>query len=97
MNEDDTRQNEPETPGPEDPTVQGPRRLMRSRQNRVFGGVCGGLGNYFNTDPIFFRIGAIALVFLGGAGILLYLAALLLMPADEVRPGMEVARVKMPN
>jgi phage shock protein PspC (stress-responsive transcriptional regulator) len=83
----------PETPGPEDPTVQGPRRLMRSRQNRVFGGVCGGLGNYFNTDPIFFRIGAIALVFLGGAGILLYLAALLLMPADDgsaaVAPGAE--------
>ncbi len=93
MNEDDTRQNEPDAPGPEDPTVQGPRRLMRSRQDRVFGGVCGGLGNYFNADPIFFRIGAIALAFLGGAGLLLYLAALLLMPADDgsaaVAPGVE--------
>jgi phage shock protein PspC (stress-responsive transcriptional regulator) len=93
MNEDDTRQNEPDAPGPEDPTVGGPRRLMRSRQNRVFGGVCGGLGNYFNTDPIFFRIGAIALAFLGGAGLLLYLAALLLMPTDDgsapVAPGVE--------
>ena len=59
---------------------------MRSREHRVIGGVCGGLGNYFNTDPIFFRIGAIALAFLGGAGVLLYLAFLLLMPAGESEP-----------
>jgi phage shock protein PspC (stress-responsive transcriptional regulator) len=49
----------------------------------VIGGVCGGLGRYFNTDPLIFRIGAIALTFLGGAGLLLYLAALLLMPAEQ--------------
>jgi phage shock protein PspC (stress-responsive transcriptional regulator) len=93
MNEDDTRQNEPADARPEEPTARQPRRLMRSRQNRVFGGVCGGLGNYFNADPIFFRIGAIALAFLGGAGVLLYLAALLLIPADDgsaaVAPGAE--------
>jgi phage shock protein PspC (stress-responsive transcriptional regulator) len=28
------------------------------RTNHIFGGVCGGLGDYFNIDPIFFRIGA---------------------------------------
>ena len=61
----------------------GERRIRRSRQDRVIGGVCGGLGRYFNTDPIFFRIGFIALAFLGGAGLLLYLAALLLMPAED--------------
>jgi phage shock protein PspC (stress-responsive transcriptional regulator) len=61
----------------------GARRIRRSRQDRVLGGVCGGLGHYFKTDPIFFRIGAIALAFLGGAGVLLYLAALLLMPAED--------------
>jgi phage shock protein PspC (stress-responsive transcriptional regulator) len=59
-----------------------PRRLLRSRSNRVIGGVCGGLGRYFNVDPIFFRIAAIALTLIGGAGLLLYLAALVLMPNE---------------
>ena len=60
-----------------------PRRLLRSRDNRVLGGVCAGLGRYFNTDPVFFRIGAIVLTLIGGAGVLLYLAALLLIPNDD--------------
>jgi phage shock protein PspC (stress-responsive transcriptional regulator) len=59
-----------------------PRRLLRSRSNRVIGGVCGGLGRYFNVDPIFFRIAAIALTLIGGAGLLLYVAALVLMPNE---------------
>jgi phage shock protein PspC (stress-responsive transcriptional regulator) len=69
----------------------GPKRLTRSRADRLIGGVCGGLGRYFNVDPLLFRIGAVALVFLGGAGILLYLAALLLVPnegeAAPIAPG----------
>jgi phage shock protein PspC (stress-responsive transcriptional regulator) len=64
-------------PGPE------PRRLVRVRSGRVIGGVCAGLGRYFNLDPIIFRIGAIVLVFAGGAGLLAYLAALLLIPAED--------------
>ena len=102
MNVDDTPQNGPDEPRPDDePTVEQPRtdgpqapppaaagasqprRLLRSRDNRVIGGVAGGLGKYFNVDPIFFRIGAIALAFLGGAGVLLYLAALLLVPSEQ--------------
>ena len=59
------------------------RRLTRSRNDRVIGGVCGGLGRYFNVDPILFRIGAVALAFVGGAGVLLYLAALLLVPNED--------------
>lgn len=58
------------------------KRLTRSTSDRVIGGVCGGLGRYFDLDPVFFRIGAIALSFVGGAGLLLYLAALLLMPNE---------------
>jgi phage shock protein PspC (stress-responsive transcriptional regulator) len=58
------------------------KRLLRSRTDRIVGGVAGGLGKYFNVDPLFFRIGAVALAFVGGAGLLLYLAALLLMPNE---------------
>jgi phage shock protein PspC (stress-responsive transcriptional regulator) len=58
----------------------GPRRLYRSRDERLIGGVCGGLAEYFGIDPVIVRIIAVALVFAGGAGILAYLAAWLLVP-----------------
>lgn len=60
-----------------------PRRLLRARSGRVLGGVCAGLGRYFNVDPIIFRIGAIVLALVGGAGLLAYFAALLLIPAED--------------
>ena len=80
-------------PTAEQPSAGGPppKRLTRTRDDRVIGGVCGGLGRYFNVDPLLFRIGAVALVFVGGAGLLLYLAALLLVPnegeAAPIAPG----------
>ncbi len=76
MTTDDTTQQLP----PESPQ---PRRLLRSRSDRVIGGVCAGLGRYFNVDPIIFRIGAVVLAFVGGAGLLAYLAALLLIPSED--------------
>ena len=65
---------------------QEPRRLVRVKEGRVLGGVAAGLGRYFNLDPIIFRIGAIVLVLVGGAGLIAYLAAWLLIP-DEDAPG----------
>ena len=64
----------------------GPRRLYRSRDERVIGGVCGGLAEYFGIDPLIVRIVAIALVFAGGAGFLAYLAAWLLVPSADGEP-----------
>jgi phage shock protein PspC (stress-responsive transcriptional regulator) len=60
--------------------ADGPRRLYRSRAQRMIGGVCGGLAEYFGIDPVIFRIIAVALVFAGGAGFLAYFAAWLLVP-----------------
>ena len=74
---------EAQTQGPPPPESPPPRRLHRSRTDRVIGGVCGGLGRYFNIDPIIFRIAAVALIFAGGAGLLIYLAMLLLVPDEE--------------
>ena len=64
----------------------GPKRLVRSREDRVIAGVCGGLGRYFDVDPVLFRIGAVALVLFGGAGLLLYLAAIALVPDEHADP-----------
>jgi phage shock protein PspC (stress-responsive transcriptional regulator) len=58
------------------------KRLERSSSSRVIAGVSGGLGRYFDLNPTFFRLGFVVLTLLGGAGILIYLAALLVIP-DE--------------
>lgn len=57
------------------------KRLVRTA-NRVLFGVCGGLGEYFNIDPIWFRVGFLVALFGFGAGLLLYLILALLMPNE---------------
>ncbi len=60
-----------------------PGRLLRRRtSDRVIGGVAGGIGDYFNVDPLLIRIGFVGLIIFGGAGAVLYLIAWLLMPAE---------------
>lgn len=44
-----------------------PRKLYRSRTERQIGGVCGGLGDYFNVDPTIMRLVFIAGFFLTGS------------------------------
>jgi phage shock protein PspC (stress-responsive transcriptional regulator) len=78
--------------GPTQPMATGPqpRRLTRSSSDKVLGGVSGGLGRYFDIDPIIFRIGFVVLALAGGAGVLGYIAAWVLVPADPL-PGQEPA------
>jgi phage shock protein C len=60
-------------------------RLYRSRKNRVLAGICGGLGDYFNMDPIIFRVAWVALFFLPYGGIfLLYLIGMFVIPEEPV-------------
>ncbi len=49
----------------------------------MVGGVCGGIGRYFGIDPTLVRIGFVALALLGGTGLIVYAAALLLVPLDN--------------
>jgi phage shock protein PspC (stress-responsive transcriptional regulator) len=56
--------------------------LRRSRSNRMLAGVAGGLGAYFELHPAVFRVSFVVLTLMGGAGILIYVAAALVMP-DE--------------
>jgi phage shock protein PspC (stress-responsive transcriptional regulator) len=48
----------------------------------MLAGVCGGLARYFDISPAFYRVGFVVLTLIGGAGILIYLAAALVIP-DE--------------
>lgn len=56
------------------------RRLIRSNRDRMFAGVAGGLGEYFELDPIWFRIGFVVLALGGGSGVLIYLIMWLVIP-----------------
>jgi phage shock protein PspC (stress-responsive transcriptional regulator)/predicted membrane protein len=58
------------------------RRVERSRDERMVAGVAGGLGRYFDLHPMFFRVGFVVLTLLGGSGLLIYLAAALIMPNE---------------
>src|SRR4051812_11503002 len=58
------------------------KRLERSSSSRVVAGVSGGLGRYFDLNPAVFRLGFVVLTLLGGAGVLVYLAALLVIPVE---------------
>ena len=48
------------------------RRLTRSRRPKVVGGVCAGLGRYFDLDPVIFRVPLAVLSVVGGLGLVFY-------------------------
>ena len=48
----------------------------------MLSGVCGGLGQYFDVNPLFYRVGFVVLTLLGGAGLLVYGAAVLVIPSE---------------
>ncbi|MEX2540032.1 MAG: PspC domain-containing protein, partial [Actinomycetota bacterium] len=85
----DQPKNEKETePGavpPAAPYEPAPRRLTRRPEGKIIAGVCSGLGAYTGVDPVIWRIGLVVLVLAGGAGILAYIVAWLVMPM--ARPG----------
>jgi len=58
------------------------KRLYRSRKNRVLAGVCGGLGEYLNIDPVVVRLIWVAISLVWGFGIILYIIAALIMPEE---------------
>jgi phage shock protein PspC (stress-responsive transcriptional regulator) len=60
-----------------------PRRLVRVDEGRWLGGVCAGLGRYFDVNPLIYRIAFAALALAGGTGLLLYLAAYLVIPGES--------------
>jgi phage shock protein C len=65
------------------PATGEPRRLTRTRSGRMITGVCSGAAAYFGVDPTIVRIvAAVLTVLTSGAGILLYAAAVLIVPEE---------------
>lgn len=64
-------------------SVQTMKELKRIREGKVLGGVCGGIGKYFDIDPVLIRILWVVLTCLSvGIGVIVYIAAWILMPEE---------------
>ncbi|HMR73069.1 MAG TPA: PspC domain-containing protein [Candidatus Saccharibacteria bacterium] len=59
------------------------KKLYRSEKDRKIAGVCGGLGEYFDIDPVIPRIVFLVLLVGAGSGILLYLVFWFIMPTES--------------
>ncbi len=57
-------------------------KLYRSAENRFLGGVCGGIADYFNIDVTLVRLAWVFFTMIGGAGIIAYILALIIIPEE---------------
>jgi phage shock protein PspC (stress-responsive transcriptional regulator) len=60
------------------------KTLYRTEKDKMIGGVCGGLGRYFDLDPTLVRL-IFAVIFFGyGAGVMIYILLWIIMPSEEM-------------
>ena len=75
------------------PYPPAPRRLTRSRDNRMIGGVCGGVAEYLNMDPTLVRILTAVITLFTFVPLVIYVVAMLLLPeAGQTPPPPPVTR-----
>jgi phage shock protein C len=60
------------------------KKLFRSSHSRIIAGVCGGLGEYFSIDPVIFRLITFFTTLIGGAGLIFYIVAWIVIPLEPV-------------
>jgi phage shock protein C len=65
-----------------------PKRLYKSRRDRMIDGVCGGIAEYFDIDPTIVRGLFILLVLFGGTGLFLYIGGMIVMPVNPYQLAM---------
>lgn len=58
------------------------KKLYRSKSNRIIAGVCGGIGEYLDIDPVIVRVLFALFSFAGGSGVLLYIILLIIIPEE---------------
>ncbi|MCX6150019.1 MAG: PspC domain-containing protein [Ignavibacteriales bacterium] len=62
------------------------KKLYRSRTDKMLGGVCGGLGEYFEFDPVLIRVMFVAATFLSGIGVIAYFLLWVIVPFEYTSP-----------
>lgn len=56
------------------------KRLYKSRDDKMLGGVCGGIAEYFGIDPTLVRLGWVLFCAMGGSGFIAYIIAAIIIP-----------------
>src|SRR5690606_31542061 len=79
------------------PPASGERKLMRDPDDKVFGGVCSGLGHYFAIEARWVRLILVLLFVFGGTGLLLYVILWIVMPLARTRADRMAMRGEAPN
>ena len=59
------------------------KKLYRSTQNKVLAGVCGGIGEYLDVDPVIIRLLWLLFALGMGTGIIVYIIAWLIIPKKQ--------------
>ena len=59
------------------------KRLFRSRTDRKLAGVCSGIAEYFDIDPVIIRLVWLISIFCCGSGLLAYLIAIIIIPEEQ--------------
>lgn len=57
------------------------KSLFRSRSNRILTGLCGGLGEYFNIDPVIVRL---VWLIIPGLNLVVYIIGSIIVPEEQV-------------
>ena len=65
------------------PPVNSRQRIFRNPNDKVIGGVCSGIANYFDVDPVIVRLVWVTFVFLGGVGLLAYIISWIVIPVAK--------------
>jgi phage shock protein PspC (stress-responsive transcriptional regulator) len=82
-NAENTASSSSSSSGPQNTTgYTQPKRLMRDQRRKILGGVCTGLGNYFNVDPVWIRLVFALLAFAYGITLIVYLVMWIVVPGS---------------
>jgi len=80
-----------------DQPIRTGKKLFRDTDDRIIGGVCSGIGHYFEVEPRWIRLITVLIVFLGGSGLLIYIILWIAMPKAKTRTDKMAMKGEQPN
>jgi phage shock protein C len=73
------------------------KKLCKSRKNKVVDGVCGGIAEYLDVDPVLIRIVAVLFFFTGGATLIAYIVGMIIIPRQSLEEARESETAQTQN
>ncbi|MBM7558395.1 PspC domain-containing protein [Marinitoga litoralis] len=73
------------------------KELYRSKTDKMLGGVCGGLAEYFNVSSTLVRLIWLALILIDGVGLIIYIIAWIVIPEDYIDENLKSEKENIPE